>query len=163
MDKKAEEKTYQEGVKVIQNYVTDYLVNNYSGIEKIEWQGVGVEWRNSPIFGSSMFGNYVNSNVNVFISKDNYFTMELRLNDRMEYDNDLKKYVTRRSLNSDNMDVLVNAGIYNAIYAYSDNPDVKKLNVSEEEKLALEKIKKSSDGSPKAQVIYNLEIHKLIY
>ena len=45
MDKKSAEKEYQDGVELIQNYVTDYLVHNYEGIEKIEWQGVGIEWR----------------------------------------------------------------------------------------------------------------------
>lgn len=65
MDKKSAEKEYQDGVELIQNYVTKYLVHNYEGIEKIEWQGVGVEWRNSPIYGTSLFGNYVNSKVRV--------------------------------------------------------------------------------------------------
>ncbi|CEN27836.1 Uncharacterized protein LACPI_0636 [Lactococcus piscium MKFS47] len=58
MDKQKTEKEYQQGNELIQNYVTDYLVKNYQGIKKIEWQGIGVEYRNSPILGSSLFGNY---------------------------------------------------------------------------------------------------------
>ena len=37
------EKDYQQGIGLIQKYVSNYLVENYEGIEKIEWQGVGVE------------------------------------------------------------------------------------------------------------------------
>ena len=81
MDKKALENSYQDGMDLVQKYVTDYLVQNYGGIEKIEWQGVGVEWRNSLVFGPSMFGNYVNSYVDVYIAKNNYFRIEFRLND----------------------------------------------------------------------------------
>jgi hypothetical protein len=163
MDKKAVEKSYQGGIELIQNYVTDYLVKNYEGIEKIEWQGIGVEWRSSPVFGSSILGNYVNSNVNVYISKNNYFTMRLRLNDRTEYDNDQKKYILSESINPRNMDTLIKSAIHNAIYSYSDDPDDKKINVNKEEKQEFENIKKSSIGSPNAQVIYNLEIHELKY
>ncbi|MCA5013715.1 hypothetical protein [Enterococcus sp. S23] len=163
MDKKAVEKSYQDGVELIQNYLTDYLIKNYEGIEKIEWQGVGVEWRNSDIFGSSILGNYVNSNVHVYISKDNYFTMRLRLNDRAEYDVNQKKYVLSESMNPSNMDTMVKTGIHNAIYSYSDDPDNKKINVNQKEKQELDNIKKSSIGSPNAQVIYNLEIHELNY
>lgn len=37
MDKKAIEKDYQQGIGLIQKYVSNYLVENYEGIEKIEW------------------------------------------------------------------------------------------------------------------------------
>lgn len=168
MDKKAVEKSYQDGIELIQNYVTDYLVKNYEGIEKIEWQGIGVEWRSSPVFGASILGNYVNSNVHVYISKDSYFTMEFRLSDETEYDDDLKKYVLYEYdgisvLNPSNIDISVATGIHNAIYAYSDDPDVKNLKVNEKEKRAFERIKKASPGSTNAEIIYNLEIHKLTY
>src|SRR5574341_2260001 len=61
MDKQKTEKEYQQGIELIQSYVTDYLVKNYQGIKKIEWQGIGVEYRNSPILGPSLFGNYVDT------------------------------------------------------------------------------------------------------
>ena len=163
MDKKAVEKSYQDGVELIQNYVSDYLVKNYEGIEKIEWQGIGVEWRSSPVFGSSMFGNYVNSYVNVFVSEKTFIKIEYRLNDETEYNDDLQKYIASDSLNPDNVDFLVDTGIENAIYEYSDNPDSEKMKVSEDEKLDLEKVKKSVKGSPNVQIIYNLEIHELTY
>lgn len=35
MDKQKTEKEYQQGIELIQNYVTDYLVKNYQGIKKI--------------------------------------------------------------------------------------------------------------------------------
>lgn len=152
MDKKAVEKDYQQGMKLIQTYVTEYLIDNYEGIEKIEWQGVGVEWRSSPIFGSSMFGNYVNSYVNVYISEETYFTMEFRLTDKAEYDYTQKKYIALRSLNSDNIDSTLEMEIRNA---------TRKLNT--EDKHIFENIKKISGGSQDAQVIYNLEIHELKY
>lgn len=163
MDKKAVEKSYQDGIELIQNYVTDYLVKNYEGIEKIEWQGGGIEWRSSPVFGASILGNYVNSNVNVYVSKDNYFTMRLRLSDRVNYDDNLKKYVLSDSMKPSNLDALVSSGIHNAIYTYNDDLDVKKINVNKEEKLELENIKKSSSGSPNAKLMYNIKIHKLKY
>ena len=91
MKKKTIEKEYQQGVKLIQDYVTDYLVKNYEGIEKIEWQGIGVEYRNSPILGPSLFGNYVDTTVKIFVSEDTYFSVDFTLTDETEYDNDLKK------------------------------------------------------------------------
>ncbi len=60
MDKKAIEKDYQQGIGLIQKYVSNYLVENYEGIEKIEWQGVRVEWRNAKGYGPSLLGNYAN-------------------------------------------------------------------------------------------------------
>ncbi len=139
------------------------MIDNYEGIEKIEWQGVGVEWRNSSIFGSSMFGNYVNSNVNVYVSEDNYFTIRFRLNDETEYDDDLKKYIALDSLNSSNTDVSIEVGIDNAIYNYSNDSNVENLEVVQEKKLELKKVKKNSTGSPNAEAIYNLKIHELRY
>ena len=34
MDKQKTEKEYQQGIELIQSYVTDYLVKNYQGIKK---------------------------------------------------------------------------------------------------------------------------------
>jgi hypothetical protein len=152
MDKKAVEKSYQDGIELIQNYVTDYLVKNYEGIEKIEWQGVGVEWRSSPVFGSSILGNYVNSYVKVFVSDKTYFTIEYRLNDETEYDNDLQKYVLDDYLNPINIDSDIQMEIENT---------TRKVNVTD--KALLKKIEKKKSGSPNAQVIYNIEVHELTY
>ncbi|MUO22424.1 hypothetical protein EZ049_07285, partial [Enterococcus faecalis] len=93
MDKKAIEKDYQQGIDLIQKYVSNYLVENYEGIEKIEWQGVGVEWRNAKGYGTSLLGNYVNTRVNIFVSEDKYFSVRFTLTDETDYDNNLKKYV----------------------------------------------------------------------
>lgn len=152
MDKRAIEKDYQQGVEIIQKYVSDYLVNNYEGIEKIEWQGVGVEWRSSPMFGSSILGNYVNSKAKIVVSKDKFFTVRFTLTDETEYDNDLKKYVRSDSLNPENTDFSIQSDLENATY-----------NLSEEEKAVFNKFKKSTKGSPNTQIIYNLEIHELEY
>ncbi|TFI75764.1 MULTISPECIES: hypothetical protein [Carnobacterium] len=152
MDKKSAEKEYQDGVELIQNYVTKYLVHNYEGIEKIEWQGVGVEWRNSPIYGTSLFGNYVNSKVKIFVTKDNYFTVRFTLTDETNYDNDLKRYVESNSLNPKNTDFSIKSDLENTTY-----------NLSQVEKEEFNKLKKSSKGSPNAKVFYNLNIHELKY
>ncbi|MGG5342889.1 hypothetical protein [Enterococcus sp. AZ192] len=152
MDKKAVEKSYQDGIELIQNYVTDYLVKNYEGIEKIEWQGVGVEWRSSPTLGASILGNYVNSYVKVFVSDKTYFTIEYRLNDETEYNNDLQKYVLDDYLNSSNIDSDIKMEIENT---------TRKMKVAD--KVLFKKIKKKKSGSPNAQVIYNLEVHELTY
>ena len=85
MDKQKLEKEYQQGIELIQSYVTDYLVKNYAGIKKIEWQGIGVEYRNSPILGPSLFGNYVDTDVKVYVSDDNYFTMTYKLTDETDF------------------------------------------------------------------------------
>ncbi len=155
MDKKAVEKSYQDGMELVQNYVTDYLVKNYEGIEKIEWQGVGVEWRSSPVFGGSILGNYVVSDVKVFVSADKFFTIDFTLTDETEYKDDLKKYVLADSLNPIHIDSTIKIGVKNAVGKFKigdklDKPDS-------------EKIKKSSKGSSNAQVIYNLDIHELTY
>ena len=91
MDMKTQEKDYQDGIAIIQNYVSDYLVKNYQGIEKIEWQGIGVEYRNSPTHGASLFGNYVDTDVKVFVTEDKYFIINFLLTEETDYDSDLKK------------------------------------------------------------------------
>ena len=152
MDKKSAEKEYQDGVELIQNYVTDYLVHNYEGIEKIEWQGVGIEWRNSKTKGPSLFGNYVNCDVRIFASKENYFTMRYSLHKGTDYDNDLKKYVLLGSMNPSNTDRAVNLGKENTA-------DM----LNEKDRQIFVKIKKSIKGSPNAKVIYNLDTYELKY
>lgn len=44
MDRKAQERLYQDGMQQVQEVFTEYLVENYAGIDAVEWQGVGVEW-----------------------------------------------------------------------------------------------------------------------
>ena len=90
MDKKAIEKDYQQGIDLIQKYVSNYLVENYEGIEKIEWQGVGVEWRNAKGYGTSLLGNYVKSDVKLFISQNSYIKLHFLLTDETEYNEELK-------------------------------------------------------------------------
>ncbi|ALS35615.1 hypothetical protein ABID30_001180 [Enterococcus rotai] len=155
MDKKAVEKSYQDGIELIQNYVTDYLVKNYEGIEKIEWEGVGVEWRSSPILGSSILGNYVNSKAKIFVSSDKFFTVRFTLTDEAEYDGDLNKYILKHSLNPNNIDSLLELEIENAVGNFNIGDKL--------DQLGSKKIKKSREGSPKAKIIYNLEIHELEY
>ncbi|EOH95823.1 hypothetical protein UAY_03249 [Enterococcus moraviensis ATCC BAA-383] len=155
MDKKAVEKSYQDGIELIQNYVTDYLVKNYESIEKIEWQGVGVEWRSSPILGSSILGNYVNSKAKIFVSSDKFFTVRFTLTDEAEYDGDLNKYILKHSLNPNNIDSLLELEIENAVGNFNIGDKL--------DQLGSKKIKKSREGSPKAKIIYNLEIHELEY
>ena len=114
MDMKTQEKDYQDGIAIIQNYVSDYLVKNYQGIEKIEWQGIGVEYRSSPIHGGSLFGNYVDTDVKVFVTEDKYFTINFLLTEETDYDSNLKKYVKLDSLNQRNTDVSIEVGLQNA-------------------------------------------------
>ncbi|OJG96575.1 hypothetical protein RV18_GL002081 [Enterococcus termitis] len=163
MDKKALEKDYQQGVKLIQEYVTNYLVENYEGIEKIEWQGIGVEWRNSPIYGASLFSNYVDTDVKIYVSEDNYFTMTFQLSDEAEYNDDSQKYVLVDSLNSEWIDELFEVEKGNHLYSNSGNKELKKLKVSNEEQLEFERMKKSNNGSSDAEIHYDLKIHELNY
>lgn len=153
MDMKTQEKDYQDGIAIIQNYVSDYLVKNYQGIEKIEWQGIGVEYRNSPTHGASLFGNYVDTDVKVFVTEDKYFIINFLLTEETDYDSDLKKYVKLDSLNSQNTDVVINGELTDAIRRAELKTD----------KLKFEKMKKSKNGSPTAKVVYNLELHELKY
>ena len=152
MDKKAIEKDYQQGIDLIQKYVSNYLVENYEGIEKIEWQGVGVEWRNAKGYGTSLLGNYVKSDVKLFISQNSYIKLHFLLTDETEYNEELKKYVVLDSLNDKNTDVAVRVGLRNATY-----------DLNQAEKKVFERFRKSDKGSPNAKVIYNLEIHELTY
>lgn len=163
MDMKTQEKDYQDGIAIIQNYVSDYLVKNYEGIEKIEWQGIGVEYRNSPTHGASLFGNYVDTDVKVFVTEDKYFPMNFTLNYNTEYDNSLMKYVKLDYLNPENIDELLQIEIGNTIYANSGNNDIKKIKVTEDEKRMFEKIKKGILSSKKTKVVYNLQLHELKY
>ncbi len=152
MDMKTQEKDYQDGIAIIQNYVSDYLVKNYQGIEKIEWQGIGVEYRNSPTHGASLFGNYVNTRVSVYVSTDLFFTMRFTLTEETDYDSDLRKYVKLDSLNQRNTDVSIEVGLQNA-----------SNKLTSEKKVVFDKVKKSTEGSPKTKVSYNLNIQELKY
>lgn len=157
-------KDYQQGIDLIQKYVSDYLVKNYEGIERIEWQEVGVEYRSSPNGGPSFFGDYVDTEAKVYVSKETYFTIRFKLHDEADYDDDKKKYVLLNTLNPKNLDISVDGDKYNSIYVYTDNPDEEKLGVTEEEKKEIEeKGIKSSKGSPNAKVTYNLKIHEYKY
>ncbi len=119
MDKKAIEKDYQQGIDLIQKYVSNYLVENYEGIEKIEWQGIGVEWRNAKGYGPSLLGNYVDSDVKVYVSEDKYFMSDFRLSEKGEYKDELKKYVLSKTLNPENTDGTIEVGLENAVYGLS--------------------------------------------
>ncbi|WP_375178994.1 hypothetical protein [Enterococcus rotai] len=152
MDKKAVEKSYQDGMELVQNYVTDYLVKNYEGIEKIEWQGVGVEWRSSPILGASILGNYVVSDVKIFVSSEKFFTMDFTLSEKTEYDEDLNKYVLKKSLNPNSIDSLVDMEIENT---------TRKMSLKD--KSIFKNIRKSNSVNPNTKVTYNIDIHKLLY
>ena len=105
---------------------------------------------NSPIYGTSLFGNYVNSKVKIFVSKDNYFTVRFTLTDETDYDNVLKRYVESNSLNPENTDFSIKSDLENTIYS-----------LSQVEKEEFNKLKKSSKGSQDAKVVYNLSIHEL--
>ena len=105
MDKKAIEKDYQQGIGLIQKYVSNYLVENYEGIEKIEWQGVGVEWRNAKGYGPSLLGNYVNTRVNIFVSED------LKQSEKESFTK-LEKSI----FGSDNAKIIYNLEIYELNY-----------------------------------------------
>ncbi|HCY8998009.1 TPA: hypothetical protein O2E30_000833 [Enterococcus faecalis] len=155
MDKKAIEKDYQQGIDLIQKYVSNYLVENYEGIEKIEWQGVGVEWRNAKGYGPSLLGNYVDSDVRIYVSEDNYFTMSFTLNYNTEYDDKLEKYIQLDYLRPQKIDSILVLEVENATKGLNIGD---KLEISESKKN-----KKSSEGSSNAKVISNLEIHELVY
>ncbi|MCJ1993866.1 hypothetical protein GYN24_04650 [Lactococcus piscium] len=155
MEKQKTEKEYQQGSELIQSYVTDYLVKKYQGVEKIEWQGIGVKYRNSPILGSSLFGNYVDTKVTIYASENSYFTVCFQLTDETEYDDDAKQYVRLDSLNPEWVDSLFETELRNAINGGNIGDKM--------DKLAAKTLRKSTNGSPNAKVIYNLEIHELRY
>ena len=155
MDKRKLEKEYQQGIELIQSYVTDYLVKNYAGIEKIEWQGIGVEYRNSPILGPSLFGNYVDTDVKVYVSDDNYFTMTYKLSDETDYDDESQKYVRLDSLNAEWIDDLFETELGNAVKGGNIGDKISKSEA--------EKLNKVETGSPDAKTIYDLKIHELKY
>ena len=151
-DKWKTEKEYQQGMELIQSHVTKYLIKNYEGIEKIEWQGVGVELQNSPIYGDSLFGNYIDSDVRVFVSKDEYFTVRFTLADETYYNNNLEKYEKSNSLTDANTDFSIQSDFEDAT-----------CNLNQTEKEKFDQFKKSPKGSSSAKVIYNLDIHELKY
>ena len=155
MDKQKTEKEYQQGIELIQSYVTDYLVKNYQGIEKIEWQGIGVEYRNSPILGPSLFGNYVDTDVKVYVSEGNNLTMIYRLNDETEYNDDANKYIRLDSLNSKWIDDLLQTELENTVGGGKKGDKMTQLEA--------EALKKAPIGSPNAKLVYNLKVHELTY
>ena len=163
MDKQKTEKEYQQGIELIQSYVTDYLVKNYQGIEKIEWQGIGVEYRNSPILGPSLFGNYVDTDVTIYASQNSYLTINFTLNYNTEYNESSNKYSKNPYLSSNNIDELLEIELDNTIYKRDDMHKIIGLEVSQDQKKEFEKVKKSTTGSKKAKIVYNLKVHELIY
>ncbi|PCS08595.1 hypothetical protein RU86_GL000979 [Lactococcus piscium] len=175
VEKNSDEKLYQDAFTQIQKDVTDYLVKNYQGIEKIAWQGIGIEYRNSDIYGSSLLGNYVDSDVRIYVSKDNYFTMNFTLNGQMsfddekgkyayrEWDENLNDYVFKDTIRTHTVDSYIKEGIDNTLYKYNDDPDNNVLSVSQSEKEELQTVKKAPVGSKEVEIIYSLKIKELTY
>ena len=97
-------------------------------------------------------------------SKNTYFTINFQLDEEADYDDDKKKYVASKTLKSSNIDITIDIGKDNTIYAYGGAGKPPYVKVSEEEKKKIEeKGIKSSKGSPNAKVIYNLKIHEYKY
>lgn len=147
MDKQALEQTYQEGMQPVQETFTEYLLENYEGVTAIEWQGVEILWRDSPVHGPSLFGNGVTSYYKVFVDDEHYFTGYFRLDEEMEYDHDLEKYVPNEYfLTPSNMDVGVEMDLRQAVSDLDGDPDG-----------VFSGVRKSEAGSPGAKVTYNLD------
>ena len=175
VEKNSDEKLYQDAFTQIQKDVTEYLVKNYQGIEKIAWQGIGIEYRNSDIYGPSLLGNYVDSDVRIYVSKDNYFTMNFTLNGQMsfddeqgkyayrEWDENLNDYVFKDTIRTHTVDSYIKEGIDNTLYKYNDDPDNNVLSISQSEKEELQTVKKAPVGSKQVEIIYSLKINELTY
>ncbi|QIM17047.1 hypothetical protein G7067_12550 [Leucobacter insecticola] len=147
-DRSAMELAYQDGMRQVQETFTEYLLENYEGVAAVEWEGVEVEWRDSPVFGPSLLGNGVASDFKVYVNDTDYFTSYYWLNDKMEYDHDLERYVPTGTLSPKNMDMRIEDGI---------------SGLREETGSAFDEFRKSATGSPGARVVYDLEIHEPRY
>ena len=141
MDKQKTEKEYQQGIELIQSYVTDY----------------------SPILGPSLFGNYVDTDVTIYASQNSYLTINFTLNYNTEYNESSNKYSKNPYLSSNNIDELLEIELDNTIYKRDDMHKIIGLEVSQDQKKEFEKVKKSTTGSKKAKIVYNLKVHELIY
>ena len=172
VEKNSDEKLYQDAFTQIQKDVTDYLVKNYQGIEKIAWQGIGIEYRNSDIYGPSLLGNYVDSDVRIYVSKDNYFTMNFTLNGQMSFDDEqgkyayrewdeaLEDYVVRNSIKFEEVDSRLNTELVNAIKGKNIGD---KMDQSAGEKIKKSPIEDSKTEDSKTKIIYNLKIKEIRY
>lgn len=147
MDRKAQERLYQDGMQQVQEVFTEYLVKNYAGIDAVEWQGVGVEW-----WGSPMLGDIVISDARVYVNDEDYIKMDLFLHDATDFDRDRKRYILNGVLSTQNMDGIIKVELHNSTYQ-----------LTQEGKLAFDEFVKSEAGSPDAKVTYDLEVHELTY
>lgn len=152
MDKQAMAQSYQDGMRQVQETFTEHLLENYEGVTAIEWDGVEVEWRDSPVHGPSLFGNRAISHFKVYVNDKDYFTEYFVLSDRMDYDDDLERYVPNGTQTPENMDVRIDAGLYNATFDLSDH-----------QKRAFSGFRKSQEGSPGARVVYDVHVFDFKY
>lgn len=114
-----------------------------------------MEYRNSPILGSSLFGNYVDTDVKIYASENNFFTITFQLTDETEYDADSKTYVRLDTLTPEWIDSLFETELNNAINGGNIGDKM--------DKLAAETLQKCTADSPNVKIMYNLKVHELRY
>ncbi|EHU9668729.1 hypothetical protein LT174_001280, partial [Enterococcus faecalis] len=100
----------------------------------------------------SLLGNYVKSDVKLFISQNSYIKLHFLLTDETEYNEELKKYVQSDVLNSENIDSMLEMEIRNANRRFNDK-----------EKIKLQQVRKKTVKLSIPKIIYNLDIYELKY
>lgn len=143
---KKAEANYQEVMQELQAVVSDYVVNNYAGVTKIEWQGVQVEFLAHEIISHTLNTNPVRTTARVYVDDTDYFTVDYSLYSEADYHRVEQKYVLAGTLTPENLDAVFGGEARNA---------AKKSDTT-----SFDQFIKSEGGSPGAEVVYNTNITK---
>ena len=149
VEQKEREAAYQVATREIQETVTDYLVSNYAGVTRVEWQGIGVEFLASDVLGHLLYPNYVSSEARVYVNDTDYLTLRYSLNEEADYDEETSRYVLYGYLTPENMDIENASALRGA-----------KENLSVQEQRVFDEFVKSPVASPDAEITYNVDIFK---
>jgi len=149
VENKKTERNYQDLMAEVQETYSAYLVENYEGIEAIEWQGVGVEFLASDLIGRSNFGPVVATEGRVYVNKTDYFPLDISMSLVAEYDFDAEEYVLNGPLTPKNMDGDISFELGNKLD-----------DLSPSDRRVFDGFVKSDQGSPDTEVMYNVDIFK---
>lgn len=168
MDRMKVDNLYRHGFQLYEEQIATYLKEHYSGISKIEF---------SPIFKSGGGGeSFVNARIvpvvydtygnKVYLRNDGVLKMgvadyEMTAGIDLDFNvNDSSEIIYLRNNQKESI----------SVESYQNLPDELKLNKDEitDEKMEafsreghLKGVKKNSQGSPKVEIVYNLEIQRI--
>ena len=166
MNHKREEDMYKHGFRLLEEQVGSYVIEHYSGVEKVEFSPIfidtdGMFTANVVPVIYDLHGNKAYLGRPVKGGKNGYKSYGLR--DGLEWDSGTGSGDEVIYLVDYDLDKEYDVSKYKKLpnFAKLKSDETIDANINEiVEKGVLKDVKKDSEGSPKASIIYNLKIKK---